>query len=279
MFKNMKIGTRLAAGFAAMGLIMLFLIGLSLFRLSTLNHEVNDLANDKFPKTVYANEIIGRVNEVARAIRNVMLLDNKNEIEKELDRISESRKIIGENLGKLEKVMTTDKEKDLFRSMTEARAEYVTQLNTVSKLVLDGKNAEAKEILFSKMRTAQKEYLDAIAKLIDYEVSMVEEAGKDAIAIYQSSRNLLIILGLMALVLAATVGLWITKSITRPLAACMDSANKIARGDMKVTLNGDSNDETGMLQKAMQQMVDKIKALVTDANMLSQAAVEGKLAT
>ncbi len=70
----------------------------------------------------------------------------------------------------------------------------------------------------------------------------------------------------------------ITRSITKPVAACVAAANRIARGDTTVLLDVTAKDETGVLQAAMVQMVASIKAVINDADILTQAAVAGRLA-
>jgi methyl-accepting chemotaxis protein len=51
VFKNLKIGMRLGLGF---GIVLLLLAILSVFaysRVQMLNHEMDDMVKDKFPKT------------------------------------------------------------------------------------------------------------------------------------------------------------------------------------------------------------------------------------
>jgi hypothetical protein len=54
------------------------------------------MVRDKFPKTVWANEIVDNVNVIARALRNVLLLKNPDAASKELDRVIEARRNINE---------------------------------------------------------------------------------------------------------------------------------------------------------------------------------------
>ena len=48
---------------------------------------------------------------------------------------------------------------------------------------------------------------------------------------------------------------------------------------MSVSMEVDRSDEVGQLLAAMKNMVDKFKQIMSDINMLSEAAVQGKLAT
>ena len=67
MFKNLGIGTRLGVGFAIVLVLMVVQAVISYSRMATLQNEIDDMVRDKFPKTVWAKEIVDNVNVIARA--------------------------------------------------------------------------------------------------------------------------------------------------------------------------------------------------------------------
>ncbi|MEA5114888.1 MAG: HAMP domain-containing protein, partial [Geobacteraceae bacterium] len=93
------------------------------------------------------------------------------------------------------------------------------------------------------------------------------------------SRNLLIGIFFIAILMGIGIALIITRSITKPIADCINAANKISSGDMDVDLVVSGQDDMGLLQESILKMAESIRALVTDANMLSEAAVQGRLDT
>ena len=58
MFKNLKIGVRLGLGFGLVVLLLVVISTLGYTRLVMLNGEIDEMVNDKFVKTVQANDII-----------------------------------------------------------------------------------------------------------------------------------------------------------------------------------------------------------------------------
>ena len=68
-------------------------------------------------------------------------------------------------------------------------------------------------------------------------------------------------------------------TIARPVRNAAEIASKLAKGDTSSIIEINSEDETGQLMHAMQSMNSAIKLLITDSSMLSQAAVNGQLAT
>ena len=118
MFANMKIGLRLALGFAAVLVLLLAVAAVGYTRISALNVQVEGLVNDKFPKTVAANDVIESINVIARRLRNAYIFKDA-ESAKEVDAIPEQRKIISRMM------MTGKKEGDWFfkSHFFEAKAE------------------------------------------------------------------------------------------------------------------------------------------------------------
>ncbi len=278
MLKNMKIGPRLGFGFGIVMVLMVIVGGFAIVRINSMNGLVDVIVNNRLPKVVQANELIQNINIVARALRNVVIDPGKATQEAEPKRIAECRKNVGELLDKLKETIKTDKGKEILGKIAVVRPVYLKQIDTYMELVKSGKADKAKGMLLTDIRASQSVYLDAANELIKYQTGQTHEAGMEAAT---EARQALIIessLLTIAMVLGLVLGVMITRSITRPVNACVDAANRIAAGNTDVRLDTGSKDETGILQAAMQKMVEAINALIKDATMLSNAAVAGKLA-
>lgn len=66
------------------------------------------------------------------------------------------------------------------------------------------------------------------------------------------------------------IGWLVTRSITRPIAQAVDISNRVAAGDMSVEIGNTGADETGLLLNSMKKMIDHIKMLVGDTDMLAK---------
>jgi HAMP domain-containing protein len=83
----------------------------------------------------------------------------------------------------------------------------------------------------------------------------------------------------VALLIGMLLAFAVSGLISRALKRGVDVANKLAQGDLSVSIGETGKDETGQLLAAMQTMIESIKGLAADSIMLSRAAIEGKLAT
>ncbi|WP_235609598.1 MCP four helix bundle domain-containing protein, partial [Azospira sp. I13] len=263
-----------------MAIFLLVVAILGINRASVIEGEVKTLVNDRFPKTVWANNIIDQVNIVARAMRNSLLVKTDEEARKELDRLQEARTVILDNVGKLEKTITTEAGKEKLAKLKAARTAYITAQDKFQELLKSGKRDDATNYLLTDIRRLQSTYLDSANELISFQTDLMTQTGKETEEIVESTRNLLIALAAVATALAVLLGFLITRSITRPLGEVLQAANQMAKGNFGFDLkNAEAKDETGELSRAIQAMQKAIKSMIDDAAKLSKAAVDGRLAT
>jgi len=276
MFKNLKIGIRLGIGF---GLVVLLLISISIVsytRLSALNSEVENMVDDKFPKTVQANAIIEAVNIVARSTRNALLAKTPEATKQAMERIPEMSKIISENYEKLEKTIKSEEGKKHLEGLRITRIAYVKDLQQLNELILAGKKEEAYAVMNGDLRKSQADYFAAAGKLIEFQTGLMKKSGQEADASAQSALNIILIMSISAVLIAIAFAWWVTRSITRPINEAVDVASRISEGDLTVKLESDSKDEVGQLMSAMQNMIGKLTQIIGEvrsaADNLSNAA-------
>ena len=262
MFKNLKIGARLGIGFGLLSILLLTISLIAYVRVSQIVKEMDDVVNNYYPKTVIANDIVDQANLTARAMRNALLVKSPEEAQKEMDRIVESRKIIADKFDQLEKSITSEAGKKLLAEVQGIRKIFIEDLNKFTELQKAGRRDEAIDLMLTKIRKSQGDYLGAVDKLIDFQGNLTATAGHEAEEAGKSTQQLLILSGIFALLIAVSFAWFITRSITRPIAEAAAAAQRLAEGDLTVRLNADSKDEVGVLMTAMQNMVNKLSEII-----------------
>ncbi|MDO8989313.1 MAG: MCP four helix bundle domain-containing protein, partial [Sideroxyarcus sp.] len=278
MFKNLKIGMRLGFGFALVLVLLAIISSVSYLRVGQINAEIDDLVNDKFPKTVFANNIIDNINVIARALRNSALVNNPDEVQKELKRVEEARLQIIENFGKLENVILSDAGKKVLVKALEMRKIFVAEQDKFLDLMKAGKRDAAVELMVTSMRKSQGEYIQSVNELIHFQADLMKKTGDEAATVANQTQTLILVLGLAAITLAIAFAWWITRSITKPLNEAVSVANQLAEGDLTAKIEVTSKDETGQLLLAMQSMTEKLSQVIgevrSSADALSSASEE-----
>ncbi len=276
MFKNLKIGMRLGLGFGIVLLLMAILSVIGYSRVQMLNHEMDDMVKDKFPKTIWANDIIENVNIVARSARNVLLIKNPDEVKKEFERISEARKVVSERFAQLEKTITSETGKKLIADALNLRKEFIADLDKFTEIARSGKTEEATAHLLSEVRKSQLDYMTSINKLTDFQTDLMKQAGEQADKAADQAATLILTLALAAFVIGIGFAIWVTRSITQPVNEAVAAANALAEGDLTVRIDVQGKDEVGQLMAAMQAMVGKLGEIIGEvrsaADNLSNAS-------
>lgn len=279
MFANLKIGVRLAIGFAVTLLLLVVVAVIGVNRISALNGEIHDLANDEYPKVVASANVSEAIAVIGRQLQNAYLYSGP-ERQNSLDEINRRRQLITDNLAILEKRVSSDKGKEILAKVKAARELYVGAQNAAFDLIKANASQEVFVALMQgDVRKAQTQYNTAIDDLSKYQGELMLVAATNGEEVADNASRLLIILAAAAAALSVLAGWLITRSITGPTRLLMEGADKMAQGNFEFKLDINNKDEIGALAKSVGAMQLAVQAMMMDAAMLSKAAVEGKLAT
>jgi len=276
MLKNLNIGTRLIAGFSVVLVLLIVVAAFSLLQLGNLNHELVNMARDKYPKVVAATDVVRAMNLIAVANRNTLLTSNLDELTAFRAQREEEFKIIDERLKYLADVIGSEEGKKHLAAIVVAEKAYratVAQFRKVNET--EGTKA-ATDFLHKQMTAPTNDFVGAIRELIKYQDGLMNKAAEAAEDDYAAIRNLLIGLSVGAVLIALVIALGITRSITHPLHEAVVAANQLAEGDLSIRLTVDSKDEAGQLKAAMQHMIEKLSKtigeVITNADALTSAS-------
>lgn len=214
---SMGISKKLGLGF---GVLILFLVAssiLSLTSLGKIDESVKKIISDRYPKTVMAHNVMDQINVVARALRNMVIMTNQGDIQKEAERVTKAREVVNEEFQKLQNTIHSEKGKELLQASIAARVAYLEPQKEVLKLALEGKKKEATEVLIEKLRPLQQAYFDKVESLIKYQGELMEQGEKDSAGVFHNSKSLIITLACISILIGTGAAVWIIRSITNPI--------------------------------------------------------------
>src|SRR5690606_23060053 len=120
----------------------------------------------------------------------------------------------------------------------------------VAALAERNQNDEAAALLYGELGAHITDWRKASADLEAYETKLSQGLAAEAHATYQSARQIMLILGGIALLASIAVALLVTLSITRPIARAVSAANELAEGNLAIVIDADGRDETAQLLAA-----------------------------
>jgi methyl-accepting chemotaxis protein len=279
MLNNLKIGTRLGIGYAATLILLLVIAVFAYQRIFALSAELDQMGNRHFPSTVQANNIIGAVNLAIQDLHDAYMASGPAAQQSALDAVPAQSKVISDNLMLLQQGVQSDQGKSLLANVNDKRAAFVTSLDKFVALLKGGERDQALVLLQGELRRTQNDYTSAVNDLIGYQGKEMQDAGKNAESASQTDETLLVAISAIAALLTVFFGFVISRSITGPVGAASAAAGKMALGDFSFELESRSRDEVGEVVRAVSAVKHAVEHLIADADMLSQAAVEGHLST
>ncbi len=275
MLRNMQIGQRLALGFGAVLLLMVCCGTFALVKMAGIEGQLDRILHDRWPKTACADGIKDNLNLAARALRNLILFNDPAELQKDHRRIQDAREANNRYIEELSRTVTSKDEKVLLQKVMEDHARYSEGQAVILKLINAGNRDKAKIELITTFRPLQNAYFEASDRLIQHEALLMDRAGDEAASAYRISRDFIIILLLGSLALAAGITYLVTVSITRPIGEAVTVSERLAGGDMNITISASRKDETGRLLDAMRRMVSKLREVVMEVKNSADYVASG----
>ncbi len=277
--KKLKIGARLFAGFIVILLMLVAVAGISYVNLNMLGGEIDNLVKDKWVKSQLLADLDRKLDDVSTSINIIALSDSAEVRKREAAQIAEFSRAISQDLETLDKIVPSDAGKKYLAAIKMKRDAYREELKKAIDYGSAGKQDEVAGLVLGLLAEKKLEYNRAVDEMNRHQVKEVERVSAECAGRVDMSKTLLFISGIAAVILGCILSAFISRSITNPLNDCVEAAERIAAGDTGVILNTSAHDETGALQQSMLKMTTAIKLMSSDALMLSEEALAGKLTT
>jgi len=253
-FKDLKIGTRLALGFGFVCAALAFMVGQGLVNLGKVNDGTDEIVTKRMPRIELVTRQQSEVSDIAIALRNMMLNDDKDDRAKQLAEVESSRKEIETLFGKLEAVLENPQARAALAKEREFNDKYTQGQLALIKLIQSGDEAGAKAYLARELRPVLAALKQSIAEQIRIQAELSAQTAARAKETYTFTRTLMIVLGAVILAIAAALAWWITQTITRGLKRALDVADAVADGDLTSKIDVDDRSEIGQLLGALKTM-------------------------
>lgn len=271
---EMKIRTKLFVGFGVMIVLVLAVAITAALSIASISKNIDDIVDIRIPQKDMLADLHGAIQDAASHLRDAIIAETPQGVEKNLQALTAAQSKVGELFEKIKASLTTEKGKALYQAILDKRKAYIEVRNQVTQLLKEGKKKDALALM-PKLDPLQDAYFKAVSDLDAVVNTVAKKSGEDARSNASTTRLTIIFLSVGALIIAVLITFWIVKSITKPLNNAVDTANKIASGDLTVQVTGSGNTETGQLLNAMGAMVEKLKTLISDIKSASSSMASG----
>jgi methyl-accepting chemotaxis protein len=268
---RMRIGRRLALSY---GVLVVLLIIIGSYGATSANRLAKDLdrtANLSLVKIAAANMLESNVNIIARASRDLLLLDEARQIKKEKTAIDVALQDSEKQLLGMFGAPENTQEVDLINQVKTSQAKFFASVSKFRSVQKDGSPDEARESLITDVRPAQQAYQDGLKGLVELQFQSARALAVEGGEVARKSVLVTALLVSIAVLIGIFGGLAISRSIVLPVRKAMAAAEAISSGDLTQDIQAIGSDELGQMLSAMQKMQHALAGVV---NSVSAAANE-----
>ncbi|AFL69786.1 methyl-accepting chemotaxis protein [Sulfurospirillum barnesii] len=279
-----SIRKKLMGGFGLVVGLMFILTAIGIQKVNFIDETLYEITDVNSLKQRYAINFRGSVHDRAIALRDVVLIDDKNALTQVLDEIKRLEQFYEASAKPLDAIFAQkegveEQERLILEKIKRVEQKAIPLIAEVIALKQSNEHSRAKALLLEQLSPAFKAWLGAINEFIDFEEAKNQLATPKAREVAGSFAQFMIVLLLIAFVLASGVAWRISKNLTCSLGAepkeVSEIANYIANGDLTRHL---SVKNEGSILGAVLKMQANLKTIVLHiiqtSNVLAQKAEE-----
>jgi len=261
---SLRIGQRLAAGFAVPALLCMALVGFGVAGMQRLNDSLREINDDLLPKVEQIGEMSMSVARIAIAMRDAALKPEAAAVQTEVDRITRFRGEIGKVVDVLEKTITRPEARARLDEVLALRKAFIPLQDEFLQLIRSGQRDKAVALIDGELERVQVEYLKATQALLQTQKKVIGDEAQQGQQTYERMRWMAVVFAAVALGVMGFAGWVIARSVVRPLGMAADAADRIAAGDLGTPVpEAHGRDEASAVLRSVAEMQRGLRDIVS----------------
>ena len=167
-FRN-SVGARLMLAFAGVIIVFGAAVALSIARLAAFNTTMASITGPDTAKVELATDWLDAISESMRHTRNMLIMDDKAQIQAEMDKVRDLSEKETKYADALTTLVASVEGKALLKATLDARALLMPLNEEYLREIQAGDFKAAKETLLQRSRPAQLALIEALQKLSDHQ--------------------------------------------------------------------------------------------------------------
>ncbi len=266
--KSLSVRMQLICGFSILGILMLIIAVMSYVKVSDISHILEEINQVNSVKQRYAINFRGSVHDRSIGVRDLLLENNTNAMQKTLSLIQKLENDYTQSAQKMDEIfkqenMVDSKDKEILARIKQTESQTMPLIKNLIEFSFKGDIASANKLLDSQLRELFVQWLAVINEFIDYQEEKNLEANKLAQSEVSTYLVVMFWLVLLAIILAISVSFFIIRSLMsllggEPIIAATIMRG-IAQGNLRQTIPSRA---TNSLLDATDKMQSQLKMLM-----------------
>ncbi len=272
---NLKISTKLVAGFLAIALIAgaVGIVGLmninALAKSGRLLYEKNTMA------ILYSGDANTSYQRIRYNVAEMLLMQADSLRDNYVKECEALLTTIEEDMSNYEAGITEDADQELFFALKSDWVDFKTYMQQGLSYAKVGQYDHVRRVLLVEANAVSGSLMDSFVKIYEYNSTQAAERAAENDQLAKISNLIMLAVMLAALAVAIVLGVLIARGISKPLNKVVDAADRLAKGDFNIDVAVNSKDETGMLGRSFTNMSETLKAIIEDLSQGLKAFANG----
>lgn len=260
-FYNLKIATKLLIGFITVAVIagVVGVVGiLNINKMDRLDSEMYEHHTATMPYLAsIARDYLRETVELRNIYIEQYILAEQRSIFKDYD------KSIAESIKKYEDGLSNDTEQKYFDDLCQSINDFQVLRDEFISMIDAKQIHEAHELLYGARAIGiQNNVREKTDLLLEHKTELARQSSETNTAAANFASLLMIIFAIAGVVIAALLGIFIARIISKPVKEMVTAADKLAVGDIEVSVAAETKDEIGDLMHAVAKVVGNIQEQV-----------------
>ncbi|WP_416834464.1 methyl-accepting chemotaxis protein [Helicobacter ganmani] len=268
--RNLSLKAQLFIGF---GIILAFILVISItgyIKISFVEKTLAEMTEVNAVKQRYAINFRGSVHDRAIAVRDVVILDNVQEIENTLRLIQKLEEFYKDSSIKMDEIfkdehMVDAKDKEILQRIKGVEAKTMPMISEIIIKKAQSDRIGANELLINQARGAFVEWLNVINEFIDYQEDKNQKLTKAAIDEIDNYLSLTMMLTIISSIVAVLTAIYISRLVISSLGGEPKEVVKvvlsIASGNLNTPIRTQYKES---MLASMEQMQEKLREIVSE---------------
>ena len=256
---NLSIGKKITGGFLLVIILVVCVNVFTFWKLDKLDKELKQTSNESIEKVQLILGIASDLANEAVVLRRFNFTGDPADI----PIYNEYKQAADDKVARLEQLIVTEKGKQLMQTIKNEKAAY----QVIGEKSMQAKRENNLDLVTQYMKEAGRPYKAANAATAEMVKAVNEFVKKEEQQFNQEKKQtqmIILIVNIIIALMAITIGLLISRMISKPITEIAKIAARIAEGDLsQQTLKISSTDEIGQLAQAFQLMNTNLRQLIS----------------
>ncbi len=267
--KNMSIRVKLLSGFLLIALIAGVIGIIGSREVNVVNDQVDKIyTTGLVPMTELAN-IAYDYQGIRLSYRDMIIETEPSKIESKITDVEEANKRIEKVLNDYEKGLRSEQGRILFEKFKDTYKTTIGHVRSIYSLCRSNDDEAALVIRNGILRESNLKAKAAFDEMLEAKLEYAQQIGNEAEQVAANALYVLIILSIIGVILAVTIGFFITKNIQTIILKLADCIKKISIGENPPLISDEYKGEFNTIKESLNTLITVNSQIVNYATQIS----------